>query len=157
MDVFEEVFLGLFDQAENVAFKVVAIDDGRTLAAQKDRTPELQGGGAEEKPGRIEQLAVLDQLEFGQGVLMRIPGEPGAFHEAFYFVWVQVGQGKFAGLIVPAQGFPAFSGDQILQLADAQLTVFVRHPHESASIGEIGGIIAAELYFNAALAIDGDF
>ncbi len=85
MDVFEDLFLGLFNQFENVAVKVMAINKGRTFGAQKDRASKLKRFIAEKKPGRIEQLVCIDQSQFGQGILWCIPGELGSFHEVLDF------------------------------------------------------------------------
>jgi hypothetical protein len=47
-------------------------------------------------------------------------------------------------------------GDELFQLFDAQLAVFIRHPHVRPTIGEVGGVVAAELDFDATFALQGD-
>ena len=56
MDVFKNVFLGLFNQFENVTLIIVPVDNGRTLGGQKDRTSELDGFRAEKKRGSSLRL-----------------------------------------------------------------------------------------------------
>ena len=75
MDVFEDVFLGFFNQFENIAVKIMSIDNCRTLRGHKDRTSQLDGFDTEKESCRIEQFSIFDQFKLGQCIFRRVPGK----------------------------------------------------------------------------------
>ena len=59
MDVLEDVFFGFVYQLQDVAVKVVAVDDGGAGGAGKHGAAQLDGLVGKEQPGCFEQLPVL--------------------------------------------------------------------------------------------------
>ena len=136
------------------------VEDGGAGGAGKQGAAQLDGLVGKEQAGRVEQLPIGQQTEFGEGVGRVVPRQSGPFHKAAYFVFAQFGQCRIAGLVVPAQGGAVALEDQAFQFAGAHLPVFVGHADVGAAVREIRLLVTCGLHTQAGFArhVDrGDF